>query len=86
MMEIKAKKLEEACLDEMYKASTPPISWKEVVQKYSKTGIQFFSKHKILEKEYDRIKAKYAKKLGKRWKKDLDWMLLDFAPTCKASD
>ena len=74
------------CLDVMYKASIPPIFWKEVVKKYSKTNIQFFLKHKISEKEYGRIKSKYVKKFGKGYKRDLEWMLLDYAPSGDKND
>ena len=81
--EKKATELGKACLDEMYKASTPPISFKEILKKYGGTKKQFFLKHEILKKDYDRIKAKYQKKLGKRWAKDLAWLLLDFSPKVK---
>jgi len=80
--EKKAKELGKACLNEMYKASTPPISWKEILKKYSGTNKQFFLKHEISGKDYNRIKAKYEKKID-IWKRDLAWLLLDFAPTCK---
>ena len=80
--ENKAKELARKCLDEMYKTSTPPISWKGVLKKYGGTGKQFFLKHKLADKDYNRIKAKYAKKMG-MWGRDLDFMLLNYSPCVK---
>jgi len=82
----KAKKLGEACLNEMYKASNPPITWGEYNKKYGGTKIQGFMKHEISSKDYDRIKAKYAKKLDKFWTRQLDWLLLNYAPKLRNKD
>ncbi len=79
--EKKALEIGQECLNEMYKASTPPITWKQVIKKYAKTNTRFFLKHKISEKDYSRIKSKYLKKIGKYWANDLGWLLLDFSPT-----
>ena len=79
--ENKAKELARKCLDEMYKASTPSISWEEILKKYSGKKTQFFRKHKLSDEKYNSIKAKYEKKLGRSWSSSLDWMLLDYAPT-----
>ena len=76
----KALKLGESCLNEMYKASVPPISWKDVKKKYGGTKTEFFLNYELSEKDYDRIKAKYAKKMGKFWSRQLEYLLLDYAP------
>jgi transcription-repair coupling factor (superfamily II helicase) len=77
----KEEKIVRDCLDEMYKASNPPITWKQIVEKYSDTGIQFCRLHKIKEEDYTRIKEKYKKKLSKGYHKSLEMELLNFAPT-----
>ena len=58
---VKALKIVEACIDEMYRNSTPPISWKEVLKKYGGTHKPFYENHTITEEKYVEIKEKYAK-------------------------
>jgi len=84
--EKKAKEVIVSCLDEMYKNSIPPISWDEILKKYEGKKECFFSKHKISEEDYMRIKEKYQKKLHKMYHRDLDWMLLDYSPTFKKKE
>lgn len=82
----KATKLGEACLNEMYKKSEPPITWTQVKKKYGGKKIEFFLKHELSMKDYDKIKAKYVKKMGKFWARQLDWLLLDYAPKFRDED
>ena len=69
------------CLNEMYKASDPPITWKQILRDYSNTDIQFCQLHKIKEEDYTRIKEKYKKKLPKAYHKSLEMDLLNYAPS-----
>jgi hypothetical protein len=68
------------CLDEMYRASKPPITWNQIIEKYSDTGIPFYNLHKITEENYIRIKKKYKEKLGRGLHISLEMELLDYAP------
>ncbi len=79
----KAKEIATKCIDEMYQHSTPPTTWEKIMEKYGNTKIRFYEKHMISEKDYDRIKAKYEKKLPALWKKRLAFFLLDYAPKSK---
>lgn len=81
----KAQELGEACLDEMYKASDPPTTWAKIKKKYTGTKTQFFLKHEITLKDYERIKSKYAKRMGS-YARDLDWLLLDYSPKFNYKD
>lgn len=82
MNDKKAIKIMEDCLNEMYLNSTPPITWKEVKDKY--VGVDdWYWKHELCEKKYVEIKDKYRKKLSSLYKSSLDWALLDFAPKFK---
>jgi hypothetical protein len=83
MNEQKAIKIIEQCLNEMYKASTPPISWGQIKKKHEGKKVEFFLKHKLTEVDYDKIKEKYKKKLPKLYRRSLDWILLDYSPTIK---
>ncbi len=76
----KEEKIVIDCLDEMYQASKPPITWKEIEEKYSGTGIMFCRLHKIAQEDYDRIKKKYKKKLGRGLHVSLEMELLNYAP------
>jgi len=77
-------KLIEQCLDEMYRNSEPPLTWKQVNKKYSgKPDSKFYSKHRITEDKYEQIRDKYMKKLSKLGQSELSWILLDFAPAFK---
>jgi len=69
------------CLDEMYRKSTPSITWEEIVKKYSNTTKPFFMKHSLSEQDYNRIRDKYSKKLTAYQKRQLDWCLLGYSPT-----
>ena len=80
MNKANAKKEIEKCLNEMYKASTPPITWVQIKKKYSGAKVQFYLKHSLPEAKYEKIKEKYIAKLGKRWERELAWWLLDYSP------
>lgn len=82
----KATKLGDACLNEMYKKSVPPITWAQVNKKYGGKKIEFFLEHEIGMKDYDRIKAEYVKKMGKFWARQLEYLLLDYAPKFRDED
>ena len=58
------------------------ITWVQVKKKYGGTKIPFYMKHVLPEKKYDKIKERYEKKLTPRYRKQLSWVLLDFAPRC----
>lgn len=77
----KEEKIVIDCLDEMYKASDPPITWKQIEKKYSDTGVEFFKLHKIKQADYERIKEKYAKKLPNGYSKSFEMDLLNYSPT-----
>ena len=78
----KAGGLIRMCLDEMYQASIPPISWAECEKKYVGVAL-WFLEHSISLVDYDRIKAKYKKKLDRVYHKTLDMELLNFSPGFK---
>ena len=81
-----ALKIIEACIDEMYKQSIPPTTWKALKEKYGDTTKSFYDKHSLSEQDYIRIKEKYCKKLDKYYQRQLDWFLLDYAPSFKEKD
>jgi|GEM_PF-3302220 len=70
----------EACLDELYRESTPSITWEQIKKKYSGTKIQFYLAHFLPEAKYVTITNKYRKLGGAKWVRDLEWALLDYAP------
>jgi len=73
----KALEIFEACIDEMYKNSDPPTTWKNILQERKK---EFYNEHSITEEQYNNIKAKYEKKLPTFYKRKLAWFLLDYSP------
>ncbi len=79
----KAQEIASKCLDEMYKASTPPTSWAKIKKDYSNTKIRFFERHTITQEKYDKIKAKYEKQMPHRYRCGLAWLLLDYSPKFK---
>ena len=81
MNETKAKIEIEKCLNEMYKASTPSITWAQVKKRYGNTKTRFFLKHYLPKSKFEKIRKKYVSKLGRRWRRDLEWCLLDYSPT-----
>ena len=84
MNDKKALEIFEACVNEMYKNSTPPTTWKDIKEKYGgKERSEFYMKHSITEDKYNKIKAKYEKKLPVYYKRKLSWFLLDYSPTGK---
>ena len=77
--EKKAKEVIIECLDEMYQASKPPITWEEILKKYQGRK-NWFLLHRITEETYMKIKEKHQRRLHKMYHGDLDWMLLDYSP------
>jgi len=82
MNEKKAAELIRSCLDEMYKASIPPITWEQCEKKYKNTE-NWFWKHAISSEDYTRIKNKYRKKLSRVYHMTLDMELLNYSPRLK---
>ncbi|MBE3093609.1 MAG: hypothetical protein IMZ52_01155 [Actinobacteria bacterium] len=76
----KEAKLVEKCLDEMYRKSTPSITWNEILKKYEGKK-DWYLLHKIKEADYLRIKEKYKKKLDKGYWSSLEMDLLNYSPT-----
>ena len=79
---IKAARIIRACLNDMYRASDPPISWDECEKKYD--GVEnWFLKHEISEEKYGEIREVYLKQLPKMYHHALGWELLNYAPRFK---
>jgi len=76
----KAAQTIRACLNELYLAADPPISWEEIEKKYADVD-EWWMNHYIKREDYDRIKAKYQKKLPKVYHWSLSMELLNYAPT-----
>jgi len=83
MNDVEALKIFESCVNEMYKKSTPSTTWKDIKEQYGDTGKSFHDKHSISEQDYNQIKDKYCKKLNLYYRRQLDWFLLDYAPSFK---
>ena len=82
MSEEKATKLIQACLNDMYKASEPSITWAECKKKY--VGVEeWYAKHVINEKKFMEIRDVYLKQLPKMYQTTLKWQLLNYAPRFK---
>jgi len=80
-MEERLKKLGTQMLDELYIASTPSLSWENVLKKYGGTKIKFYEKHVLDNKTSEKILDKYKKKCKNKFEKDsLSWLWLDYAP------
>ena len=83
MSKEKASELAEECLDEMYRASEPAITLKEIIKKYGGTKIEFYKKHAISQTNYDKISKKYYKQIPKVYHSSFAMTLLDYSPTIK---
>jgi len=81
----KAGGLIRMCLDEMYQASIPPISWAECEKQYVDVR-DWYWKHSISLVDYTRIKTKYKKKLDRVYHNTLDMELLNYSPRLKTKD
>jgi len=77
----KVVKLFNECMDELYMNSEPSISWKDIQEKYKDSKEAFYLHHSISEEKYEKIVDKYRKKVTKLYWHDLEWFLLDYAPT-----
>ena len=83
MSEKKAFKIFDECLDDLYLASVPSISWAEIQEKYvGDDSSDFYLKHYISQERYDEIVNGYRRMLDKRFRAKFSCVLLDFAPTC----
>ena len=78
----KVAKLTEQCLDELYRNSEPPITWKEVNEKYSGKDL-WWRNHKIVEATYTKIVDKYARQIPKAYLNSFYMELLNYAPMGK---
>jgi len=84
MSDKKALKIFEACMNELYLASIPSISWAEVREKYGDDErSEFYMKHVIKSVDYDMIVSRYNKLLTSYYRRQFAWYLLDYAPTCE---
>jgi hypothetical protein len=78
----KATEIVYKCLDEMYKSSDPPISFKECEEKY--VGVErWYELHRIDVESYEKIHKKYKKMLPKIYHNSLAMELLNYAPRFK---
>jgi len=80
-MEKRIIKLGEQMLDELYKKSTPSITWVKFKKKYENKNKQGFEKHCLFQYEAEEILDKYKKKCKNIFERDsLSWLWLDFCP------
>ena len=71
-------------MNELYKKSTPSITWAQVNKKYGGTKTRFYEKHLIEIKKSEQILDKYHKKCKNKSEHDsLSMLYLDFAPKYK---
>ena len=68
------------CLNELYMASTPSITFKELEKLYGNTNEQFWEKHVIPKYLSKQIIEKYEKLLPIRYHGLLCMSLLDYSP------
>ena len=85
MNDKKAAGIIRKCLDEMYKASEPPIGWAECEKKYVDVD-DWYWKHSISLVDYTRIKKKYRKQLDRVYYNSLDMELLNYSPRFKTKE
>lgn len=78
----KIRQIITGCLNEMYEASEPSITWKEIEKKYEGVDNWFWN-HEITEAKYDEIRDKYRKLLPTYYRGSLDFDLLNYAPKFK---
>lgn len=84
MSDKKALKIFESCMNELYLASAPSISWADIHEKYDGMDrSEFYMNHVIKSVDYNRIVDKYSKLLDKFYRRQFAWYLLDYAPTCE---
>ena len=86
MSKTRAKKAIEDMLEEMYQKAEPKASWYELSEKWRGTGHQFFKDHYLHNSICDEIYQRHKKKLPKRYKIDIAWTYLNFAPTGNKED
>ena len=80
----KALKIFESCINELYINSEPSTTWKNIKDTYkNKPDSRFYEKHKISIERYTNIVNNYRKQLNKQYNRQLDWFLLDYAPSFK---
>ena len=79
------------CLDEMYRNSTPSITWEEILDKYGgednkNKGEPFYEKHEINKEKYEEIEKKYRSKIPDSANSNFSYLLLDYAPKYKDNE
>ena len=79
----KMRELARDCLNELYLASEPSITWGEVEEKYGRTKVRFYEKHLISRKNYDRIVKDCLKGKGRLFEREMQWVLFNYAPKFK---
>ena len=79
--EKQAKKLAAKMLNELYTKSTPKITWKQIIKKYSNTGISFYHKYYLPIEKSEAILEKYKKLAGKQWADSIAMEWLNYSPT-----
>lgn len=70
------------CLNEMYQASDPPITWEECNEKYAGQDFWYMN-HAIDDDVYEEILKKYLKQIPKFFVQSFLMEILSFAPTHK---
>ncbi|GAI15662.1 unnamed protein product [marine sediment metagenome] len=70
------------CMDELYRASDPPITWQEILDKYigDKERTEFYMHHKITAENYTKITNKYRKKIPPLYRNSFAMFLLNYSP------
>ena len=82
MSKVRVVELFNQCMNELYEASTPSISWKKVQETYrGKQRDEFYLKHYIDEDKYNEITNRYKRLIPKLYHNDFSFYLLDYAPT-----
>jgi len=70
-------------LDELYRHSTPPITWKEIQETYADDeNSKFYDKHIIGIDDYSDIVGKHLRRMTKLEQHNSSFVLLRFAPRC----
>jgi len=83
MLRDKLIKIIDECLDEMYRHSEPPISWKEYKERYGGLKIQGFEFHYLDGKKCEEIWDKYKKKVPIHLRTSFNMEIMNIAPTSK---
>lgn len=82
----KVKQLAKDCLNEMYIASTPSISWEDYCTKYGNTKIEGFKNHYLSQDKYEEILNKYSKRIATVWQASFYMQILNYSPTSQKNE